>query len=104
MANHFDLTSISLPMPGMALPAGLMLFARHGVDRRLLHIAAAVERVLEDELGYLVRRARAASFVARKAELAEIVEIEPDLPYQKRGATRFVPFDIFTSLVSIGSC
>ncbi len=46
VANHFDLTSISLPMPGMALPAGLMLFARHGVDRRLLNIAAAVERVL----------------------------------------------------------
>ena len=46
VANYFDLTSISLPMPGMALPAGLMLFARHGVDHRLLCIAAAVERVL----------------------------------------------------------
>jgi hypothetical protein len=31
---------------GMARPAGLMLFARNGTDRRLLSIAAAVERVL----------------------------------------------------------
>jgi aspartyl-tRNA(Asn)/glutamyl-tRNA(Gln) amidotransferase subunit A len=46
VANQFDLTSISLPMPGMALPAGLMLFARPGTDRRLLRIAAAVERAL----------------------------------------------------------
>lgn len=46
VANQFDLTSISLPMPGMTLPAGLMLFARHGHDHRLLAIATAVEAAL----------------------------------------------------------
>jgi aspartyl-tRNA(Asn)/glutamyl-tRNA(Gln) amidotransferase subunit A len=46
MANQFDLTSISLPMPGLALPAGFMLVARHGEDRRLLRIAAGVETEL----------------------------------------------------------
>lgn len=43
IANQFDLTAISLPMPGMSLPAGLMLIARNGNDRRLLGLAAAVE-------------------------------------------------------------
>ena len=46
LANQFDLTAISLPMPGMALPAGLMLVARHGADRRLLSMALAVEQLL----------------------------------------------------------
>ncbi len=46
MANFFDLTAITLPMPGLAVPAGLMLVARHGHDRRLLEIAAAVEAAL----------------------------------------------------------
>lgn len=46
VANQFDLTSISLPMPGTSLPSGLMLFARNGDDRRLLCIAAAVEALL----------------------------------------------------------
>jgi aspartyl-tRNA(Asn)/glutamyl-tRNA(Gln) amidotransferase subunit A len=46
VANQFDLTSISLPMPGAPLPAGLMLFARNSGDRRLLRIAAALEGVL----------------------------------------------------------
>ncbi|PBB90023.1 amidase [Mesorhizobium sp. WSM3864] len=46
VANHFDLCAISLPMPGTKLPAGLMLVARHGHDRRLLGIAAAVEALL----------------------------------------------------------
>lgn len=45
-ANQFDLTAISLPMPDMPLPAGLMLVARHGGDRRLLSIAAGVEAAL----------------------------------------------------------
>ena len=45
VANQFDLTAISLPMQGMSLPAGLMLFARNGHDRRLLGIATAVEEV-----------------------------------------------------------
>ncbi|WP_137935022.1 amidase [Mesorhizobium comanense] len=46
VANQFDLCAISLPMPGMTLPAGLMLVARNGHDRRLLRIAAAVEALL----------------------------------------------------------
>lgn len=46
VANQFDLCAISLPMLGMALPAGLMLVARNGHDRHLLRIAAEVERLL----------------------------------------------------------
>ncbi|QND56816.1 amidase [Mesorhizobium huakuii] len=46
VANQFDLCAISLPMPGMTLPAGLMLVARNGHDRHLLRIAAEVERLL----------------------------------------------------------
>jgi len=40
--NFCDLCAISLPLPA-ALPVGLMLIARHGRDRDLLRIAAAVE-------------------------------------------------------------
>ncbi|MEP6566111.1 MAG: amidase, partial [Mesorhizobium sp.] len=46
VANQFDLCAISLPMPDMKLPAGLMLVARNGHDRHLLRIAAEVERLL----------------------------------------------------------
>ncbi|MCZ8547029.1 amidase [Mesorhizobium qingshengii] len=46
VANQFDLCAISLPMPVMALPAGLMLVARNGHDRHLMRIAAEVERLL----------------------------------------------------------
>ena len=46
IVNFFGLCAISLPMPGSALPAGLMLVARHGQDRRLLASAAAAERAL----------------------------------------------------------
>jgi aspartyl-tRNA(Asn)/glutamyl-tRNA(Gln) amidotransferase subunit A len=46
VANQFGLTGISLPMPGMERPAGLMLLARGGEDRRLLAIAASVEAAL----------------------------------------------------------
>ncbi|CAH2406158.1 amidase [Mesorhizobium ventifaucium] len=46
VANQFDLCAISLPMPGMARPAGLMLVARNGDDHRLLRIAAEVEALL----------------------------------------------------------
>ncbi|MER9139415.1 amidase [Mesorhizobium sp. M0830] len=46
VANQFDLCAISLPMSGMALPAGLMLVARNGQDRRLLRIAAEIESLL----------------------------------------------------------
>ncbi|QFU15313.1 amidase [Microvirga thermotolerans] len=45
-ANQFDLTAISLPVPGAELPVGFMLVARHGHDKRLLEISASVERVL----------------------------------------------------------
>jgi aspartyl-tRNA(Asn)/glutamyl-tRNA(Gln) amidotransferase subunit A len=45
--NLFDLCAISLPCPRAGgLPVGLMLVARNGEDRKLLRIAAAVERVL----------------------------------------------------------
>lgn len=46
VANQFDLCAISLPMPDMKLPAGLMLVARSGHDQDLLSIAAEVERRL----------------------------------------------------------
>jgi aspartyl-tRNA(Asn)/glutamyl-tRNA(Gln) amidotransferase subunit A len=44
--NFFDCCAISLPLPReRGLPTGLMLVARNGHDRRLLRIAAAVERL-----------------------------------------------------------
>jgi aspartyl-tRNA(Asn)/glutamyl-tRNA(Gln) amidotransferase subunit A len=48
IANFFDLCAISLPMRGCGLPAGLMLFARRGADRKLFRIAAGVERLLAE--------------------------------------------------------
>jgi aspartyl-tRNA(Asn)/glutamyl-tRNA(Gln) amidotransferase subunit A len=46
VVNFFDLCAISLPLPRQgALPTGLMLIARNGCDRRLLRIAATVERL-----------------------------------------------------------
>ena len=49
VANQFDLTAITLPMPGAIRPAGLMLMGRNGTDRALLAIAAAVETLLRDD-------------------------------------------------------
>jgi aspartyl-tRNA(Asn)/glutamyl-tRNA(Gln) amidotransferase subunit A len=47
MWNFFDCCAISLPLPREGgLPAGLMLVARNGHDRRLFRIAAAVEGLL----------------------------------------------------------
>ena len=46
IANFFDLCAISLPMKGEGLPAGLMLFARRGADRRLFQMAAGIEQLL----------------------------------------------------------
>jgi len=46
IANQFDLTAISLPMPGLTLAGGLMLVAQHGADRRLLAMALSVEQLL----------------------------------------------------------
>ena len=44
--NFFDLCAVSLPMPREGgLPAGLMLIAKNGDDRRLLRMAAGVERL-----------------------------------------------------------
>jgi aspartyl-tRNA(Asn)/glutamyl-tRNA(Gln) amidotransferase subunit A len=49
IANFFDLCAITLPLPRAGgLPTGLMLIARNGDDRRLLRIAAAVERLFAD--------------------------------------------------------
>jgi aspartyl-tRNA(Asn)/glutamyl-tRNA(Gln) amidotransferase subunit A len=46
IVNFFDLCAISLPIPRESgLPAGLMLVARNGQDRKLFAIAAAVERL-----------------------------------------------------------
>ena len=48
IANFFDLCAISLPMASAGeLPAGLMLFARRGEDRRLFTIAASIEQLLD---------------------------------------------------------
>jgi aspartyl-tRNA(Asn)/glutamyl-tRNA(Gln) amidotransferase subunit A len=45
--NFFDLCAISLPMPmGSELPAGLMLAARNGQDKRLFRMALSVEATL----------------------------------------------------------
>jgi aspartyl-tRNA(Asn)/glutamyl-tRNA(Gln) amidotransferase subunit A len=45
--NFFDCCAISLPLPrDGGLPAGLMLVARNGHDRRLFRIAAALERLV----------------------------------------------------------
>jgi aspartyl-tRNA(Asn)/glutamyl-tRNA(Gln) amidotransferase subunit A len=47
IANFFDLCAIGLPVRlGNSLPCGLMLFARHGNDRKLFQIAAAAEKAL----------------------------------------------------------
>ena len=46
--NFFDLTGLSLPMPGLSRPAGLMLLARHGHDRRLLAVGAGIEAALAE--------------------------------------------------------
>jgi len=47
VGNFFDLCAVSVPMPrASGLPCGLMLLARNGHDRRLLRVAAAVERAL----------------------------------------------------------
>lgn len=46
VANQFDLTALSLPLPDSERAVGLMLMARHGQDHRLLNIAAGVEQEL----------------------------------------------------------
>jgi aspartyl-tRNA(Asn)/glutamyl-tRNA(Gln) amidotransferase subunit A len=45
--NFFDCCAVSLPLPSEAgLPAGLMLAARNGQDRRLFRISEAAERLV----------------------------------------------------------
>lgn len=46
VANQFDLTAITLPLPGTNAPAGLMLMAENGSDRTLLCLSSAVEALL----------------------------------------------------------
>jgi len=46
VANQFDLTALSLPLPDCERPVGFMLMARRGLDRELLEIAAGVEQAL----------------------------------------------------------
>ena len=47
IGNFFDICAISLPLKlGNSLPCGLMLFARHGNDRKLFQVAAAVEKAI----------------------------------------------------------
>ncbi|PVE22680.1 amidase [Microvirga sp. KLBC 81] len=46
VANQFDLTALSLPLPDRERPVGFMLMARHGQDRRLLDIGARMEQEL----------------------------------------------------------
>lgn len=46
IANQFDLTAVSLPLPVARLPVGLMLMARGGTDRNLLAVAQGVESPL----------------------------------------------------------
>jgi len=46
VANLFDLPAISLPVPSVGLPVGLMAMGRRGSDRSLLGIAAGIEAAL----------------------------------------------------------
>ncbi|MEO9339286.1 amidase [Mesorhizobium sp. SB112] len=46
IVNQFDLTAISLPVPGTELPVGLTLAARSGADDRLLGVAVSAEAAL----------------------------------------------------------
>lgn len=48
VANQFDLNAITLPMPGLIRPAGLMLMGRNGTDATVLATALAVEARLRE--------------------------------------------------------
>lgn len=47
VANQFDLTAITLPMPGLVRPAGLMLVGRNGTDATVLASALSAEALLQ---------------------------------------------------------
>ncbi|MDR1827564.1 MAG: amidase [Methylobacteriaceae bacterium] len=51
VANYFNMTAISLPMPRMTFPSGFMLMARHNADPFLLAAARAVESLFFDNDG-----------------------------------------------------
>ena len=46
VANQFDLTAITLPVPGFFPPVGFMLMGANGSDRHLLGIARTIEALL----------------------------------------------------------
>lgn len=48
VANQFDLTAITLSMPGLTRPAGLMLMGRNGTDKAVLAAALSVEALLRE--------------------------------------------------------
>lgn len=48
VANQFDLTAITLPMPGLVRPAGLMLVGRNGTDATVLASALSAEALLQE--------------------------------------------------------
>ncbi|HEV7317621.1 MAG TPA: amidase [Ensifer sp.] len=48
VANQFDLTAITLPMPGQTRPAGLMLMGRNGADRMVMEAALSLEALLRN--------------------------------------------------------
>ena len=47
IANCFDLCSITLPIPGNGLPAGMMIVSRNGDDRKLFRVASTLEAILD---------------------------------------------------------
>ena len=46
VANQFDLTAITLPLPDVTLPAGIMIMGRNGTDRKVFAVAASIELLL----------------------------------------------------------
>ncbi len=48
IANQFDLNAITLPMPGLLRPAGMMLVGQNGTDAAVLTAALSVEALLRN--------------------------------------------------------
>ncbi|MCY1251511.1 hypothetical protein D9M72_652830 [compost metagenome] len=48
VANQFDLNAITLPMPGLVRPAGLMLVGRNGTVATVLASALSAEALLQE--------------------------------------------------------
>ncbi|MEI2299193.1 amidase [Ensifer sp. MJa1] len=49
VANQFNLNAVTLPMPGLTRPAGLMLVGRNGTDETVLATALSAEALLRDK-------------------------------------------------------